>query len=171
MPKRSSQSPRSRIVFGLLFVAAGVMPILSGMGVISVKPTPGTPAPPWLLICVGLSFALAGVAIVTDAVAGHHRRGRTPRVQLIQYLLGLAVGSLLTAPFFWIAFGPGERRFSSTLYIPFLAYREAGSEITGRIAFGACAVMMSAVVIALALSGARRLRRSRLEVREPADDR
>jgi hypothetical protein len=149
-------------VLGLVFTAAGVMPILGGLGVIPFKSSPGTPAPPWLLLCVGLAFSLAGVAIAFDALAGRRRHGRDRfSVQLIQYLLGLAMASTLTAPFVWIAFGPGERRFAMTLYIPFVAEREAANEITGRIAFGLGAVMMIAVTVAIATSGARRLLRAR----------
>ena len=57
----------------------------------------------------------------------------------------------------WIAFGKGERHFTTTLSLPFLWTRHAGSDSSGRWAFGAFAVLLWIVVLAVCVKVFRRL--------------
>jgi hypothetical protein len=99
---------------GLIFVAAGIVPILGALGVLPLPLTPGTPV--WVGVCAGLLFVLAGGAIINGyAIAG----GAAPdgdlppgtpfRVQLAQFVLGLGIYGLFAAIFGWVAFGKGAR--------------------------------------------------------------
>ena len=49
--------------------------------------------------------------------------------------------------FVWIAFGPGERRFSGGFSIGPLFTSSASSEMEGRIVFGIAAVLLSAFAL------------------------
>jgi len=150
---------------GLLFAGFGVLPILGSLGIVPLRNELGVPG--WVGVCTGLLFVLAGAGIINGyAVAGGAGadgdlpRGTPFAVRLIQYLLGLGVAGLLTTIIGWVAFGPGERRFSISLYVPFLAERWAGDDTFGRLAFGIGAALMFAIFVALAIVGAKRLRRS-----------
>ncbi len=54
------------------------------------------------------------------------------------------MGSMAT----WIAFGRGERHFSETVVLPFVAFGSGGGELTGRIAFGIAALAIWVIAIA-----------------------
>jgi hypothetical protein len=69
VPNSSQLPPRSAVLFGLLFMAAGVPPILAALGMLPVPLTRGTPA--WVGVCAGLLFILGGAAIINGyAIAG-----------------------------------------------------------------------------------------------------
>ena len=163
---RTSLTPRGAVILGVLFIACGVMPILGGLGLIPLKPTEGTPG--WIGVAAGLMFVLAGAAVINGfAIAGGAApdgdlRPDTPfGVRLVQYLLGMAIVGLMTAVSGWIAFGPGERHFSMTMALPFVARSSAGGELSGRIAFGVGTTLLLAMFVGFGVSGARRLRRVR----------
>ena len=49
---------------------------------------------------------------------------------------------LFVAPFHWIAFGPGERSFSSSTSMGGVNLTQRGGETSGRLAFGLGAILM-----------------------------
>ncbi|HEV3215329.1 MAG TPA: hypothetical protein VGZ27_06380 [Vicinamibacterales bacterium] len=173
MVRDSSQlSPRSAILFGLAFMAAGVVPILAALGMLPVPLTRGTPA--WIGVCAGLVFVLGGAAIINGyAIAGGAGPdgdlppGTPFGVRLAQYLLGLGICGLFTAIAGWIAFGKGERHFSTTVNLPFLTRHGVGNEWMGRAAFGLGAILVAAFTVFLAVVSVRRLRRARSTRSEP----
>jgi len=57
----------------------------------------------------------------------------------------------------WIAFGKGEHHFTTTLSLPFMWARQSDSDASGRWAFGACAVLLWIVVLAVCVKTFRRL--------------
>jgi hypothetical protein len=159
-------TPLGALIVGVLCAACGIPAILSGIGAISLKSTPGTPG--WVAVCVGLIFVLAGAAVINEYAIGRgvgadgDLPANTPfGVRLAQYLIGLAIVGLLTIVTGWTAFGPGERHFTMTIAVPFGAQRRAGGDLSGRIAFGVGTVLLVAMLVALGWSGARRLRRVR----------
>jgi hypothetical protein len=81
-------------------------------------------------------------------------------VRLLQYLLGLGIAGSLTAIFTWIAFGPGERHFSSTVVLPFMTHDGASGETSGRVVFGIAAVLIWLFLVSFGFIGARRLVRA-----------
>lgn len=140
----SNLTPRGAIVFGLISILAGAYPLLVGLGVVHVRPTPGTQ--PWVGVAIGGMFVLAGLAIINGyAVAGASPTdGNLPDsaplfTRVVQYVLGLSIVGLMFAVFAWVAFGSGERHFSSSISIPGLTLFSVSSERAGRIAFGIAA--------------------------------
>ena len=155
-------SPRAAILWGLVCVAAGCAPILIGLGVVPGELTPGTPG--WVGVAAGLAFVCAGAAVIVGyAVAGgvgpdgDLPAGTPFAVRLTQNLLGFCIVGLLEAIVVWIAFGPGERHFSSTFSWPFGVTSAAASEREGRIVFGAGAVAIGIFWVVLTIISARRL--------------
>ena len=104
---------------------------------------------------------MAGLAILTIPRGGSLEPAG--RVTLISSLLGGSIVGLLALIINWIAFGPGERRFSGGLALPFLSVSAPAGEWSGRAAFGVGALLMDLVVVCLAVRGARQLVRRRRE--------
>jgi len=165
MHSTSQLSPRGSLIVGLIFGAFGVVITLGGLGVLHLMPSEDGPTPPWVLVCVGLMFAFMGATFIVGSVAGvsgadsDYPAGTPFSVRLIQYFLGLGITGCLTAVFTWIAFGPGERHFSTTVALPFAVHRGAASDTSGRVWFGIAAVLMWLFLLAVGVSGARRLLR------------
>ena len=150
-------------MIGLFSAATGVLIILAGLGVLRAEPSPDGPAPPWVVVCTGLMFVFVGAAaIVGFAVAGGSGpdgdlpAGTPFTVRLIQYFLGLGTVGTLTAVFTWIAFGPGERHFSTTFVLPFMVHRGTSGDTSGRALFGIAAVAFWLFLVSFAVYGARR---------------
>lgn len=159
-------SPNGAFAASLLFAFSGGYIVLRSLGMLPPGPDPRIPA--WVATVAGLMFIFAGISILNGSVIaggagpdGDLRPGTPFAVRLIQYLLGLSVCGALSALFLWTAFGPGERKFSMTLSLPFLTGRAGSNETLGRMVFGAGALMIVAISTALAVRGARRLRTSR----------
>ena len=155
-------TPRGAVAFGGLFMACGAYPVLVGLGLVHVPPSPGTPA--WVIVATGGMFVLAGLAIIVGyAMAGSSQAdGSLPEsapfaLRVTQYVLGLAIVGLMFAVFAWIAFGAGQRQFSSTISLPFFSTSGRSSEHSGRIAFGIAAGLMGLFVVFATVSGAKRL--------------
>lgn len=156
-----SLTPRGAVALGLVCIAAAAMPILGGLGLISVKPTPGTPG--WVGVGAGLMFLFAGVTLLADAAAG----GIGPDGQLpsnapagfhvVQSMMGLGIVALMAAISSWIAFGAGERHFSTTISIPFVAWRLGSADTLGRWAFGIAAVLLWCAIAVAVWVSLRRL--------------
>ena len=172
MADHTSLTPRGALVIGLLFAACGVVPILSALRLIPLRPTEGTPG--WVAGCTGVLFVLAGAALINGyAIGGVTSDGdlspRTPfATRLVQYLLGLAIVGVMTTICGWIAFGPGPRHFSTVIAVPFMATRSAGGSLSGRILFGIATVLLATMFVGLGWSGARRLRQFRRTARSDA---
>jgi hypothetical protein len=145
---------------GVVFIAFSLMPILSGLRLIPVHPTDGTPG--WVVISAGLVFLFAGAILLSDAAAG----GLGPNGQLfdtapswvkrVQWVLGLAITVSFASISSWIAFGSGERHFTSSFSLPFIAARGPSSEASGRWAFGIGAVILWCVIAAILVSTVRK---------------
>jgi hypothetical protein len=159
-------SPRAAILVGLLVVAAGCPPILIGLGIMTRGVT--LEAPPWVAVAAGFMFVCGGAAVIVGyAVAGGvgpdgDLSPDTPLgVRALQYFLGFCIVGLLFAITAWVAFGPGERHFSSSLASPFGATSSASSERTGRTVFGIGTVAIGIFWVVGTLVSVRRLRRAR----------
>ena len=157
-------SPRGAVAVGLAVSAMGALIVLLAVGVI-----PGgdasLEAPRWVVAAAGLSFVLAGAAIIVGyAVAGGAAPDGdlppgTPRwLRVTQSLLGLGIIVSLAAVGTWVAFGPGPRAFSVTL--PFVG-RGPGDERLGRVAFGIGAVLMWIFLVVFVVVSVQRIRRNR----------
>jgi hypothetical protein len=161
-------SPRSAVGVGLVTCGLGAFVALLGLGVIPIEaPGDGVQSPPWVIVCCGLVFVLAGLLVILDyAVARAGPNGQllpgTPWfVRVAQYLLALGVIGLMAVIPTWIAFGSGERHFSTSVSVPFYTQRGRGGETGGRVVFAASAMFMWLMFIGMGVSGAKRLLRGR----------
>jgi hypothetical protein len=152
---------------GLLFVACGVPPILIGLGVLTPSNLDPT-TPSWVAVCAGLMFAVAGLLIILDFAIGHgigpdgdFQPGTPFAVRLANFLLGMTIVGLMISVFGWVSFGSGPRRFTSTLWLPFMTRHWVSGELSGRIVFGAATVLMVVMFVACTAVGIERLRRAR----------
>jgi hypothetical protein len=163
-PSNGNLTPRGAVGFGILFMLCGTYPVLAGLGVLPGQLSPDVPR--WVVVAAGSMFILAGLAIINGyAVAGGLQAdgnlpdNAPPIVRVAQYVLGLAIVALMFAVFAWVAFGPGERHFSSSMSIPGLSTSGHSSGRSGRIAFGFATVLIGLFLVFGAVSGAKRLRR------------
>ena len=173
-PSSIHRSPRTAVIVGVLVAAGGVVPVLSGLGLITVRPSNGTPG--WMAVCAGAVLMLAGAAVINGYVfgGGPTADGDLPAdtpfgILLLQYVLGLSMVGLMTAISGWIAFGPGDRQFSTSIDMPFVSRQSHSSGLAGRIAFGIGAVLMAAFFIGLVFKAARQLNRARRASATKAD--
>jgi hypothetical protein len=166
-------SRRGALLVGSLCAAAGCPPILIATGVMAGNLTPGVPS--WVGIAAGLVFIFGGAAVIVGhAVAGgvgpdgDLPPGTPILVRATQYLLGFCIVGLLLAVSAWVAFGPGERNFSTTVS-SFAGTRSGqASERTGRIVFGTGAIAIGIFWVAATIVSVRRLLRAvRQQDREP----
>jgi hypothetical protein len=163
MTDQKPASKRELLFIGLFAIAMGVITVLIAGGVIPAKPAKGPHAPMWLAVLSGSIFLLAGAAIMLRALAGGTaENGDLPAdaplwLRVLYYAMGLAVVGTLAAIGTWVAFGPGERTFSTT--IPFLASGPA-NEWVGRAAFGTGAVIAWLMFAAFAVAWWRKLKRA-----------
>ena len=72
---------------------------------------------------------------------------------MAQYILALIITALMAAVVAWVAFAPGERRF--TINVPFLP--PAAVELLGRLAFGVSSLLLLGILALFAILGARGL--------------
>ena len=165
-------TPRGAIVIGIIAMLCGTCPVLAGLGVVHVRPAPGVQA--WVAVATGGMFMLAGLAIINGyAIAGAAKPdGSLPDgapffVRVMQYVLGLAIVGLMFAVFAWIAFGSGERHFSSSFSVPFWSSSGRSSDRSGRIAFGIATGLIGLFFAVSAVSGAKSLWRASREASRP----
>jgi hypothetical protein len=147
-----SQLTRGRaLALGALCLACAIGPILGAEGVGSFHLSRGVPR--WMGAAAGVAFLLAAVLLLADAAAGGTNpdgslpANAPPFVRFVQSVAGLGIVVTMGAMATWIAFGRGERHFSSTISLPFVAYRSEGGDLSGRIAFGVGAVLIWALAI------------------------
>jgi hypothetical protein len=146
---------------GVMFIACALVPVLAGVGILPVRQSTHSDAPVWIAVSIGLAFLFAGAVLLSDAVAGGlgpdgQLRADAPRwIKRFQSVMGLAIAVTLATITSWVAFGPGERHFSASVSLPFIAASKGGGDTAGRWAFGFGAVLIW-TLIAVTLVGAAR---------------
>lgn len=134
---------KGRIAMGLLFLAVGVMPLVSVLGLLPAGQASPDAAPAWIGWLIGLMFVGAGLYILLTAFTGDNPSGATAEGRMLggfRELLSLAIVGGLALLASWVAFGPGPRHFSvgfggSGVFL------SGGGDRLGRVAFGAGAVI------------------------------
>src|SRR5262249_45052415 len=106
----------------------------------------------WLMLGVGALFIAGGAAVVVS-YGFPHCAGAPHALAVAQYVLALIITALMTAVAGWVAFAPGERRF--TINVPFLPLEAV--ELLGRLAFGVSTVLLLGILALFAILGARGL--------------
>jgi hypothetical protein len=144
---------------GALTAAFGFYLALAGLGLVPPPGKPNPHAPLWIAFCAGLVFLLGGLAVLARALAGDAAApdgapaGASPRLQLLQQLLAVAIFACLASIATWIAIGPGPRGFNVSG--PFFSVR-GGAELAGRIAFGIGALVTWLCAYAFAANAVRK---------------
>lgn len=162
MNRSTDLSPWARLLFGGVFVLAGLGIVLVGAGVLPVNPR-DVHAPLWVIGCVGLAFMAAGASVAlgtasdTTEADGSLPASAPLSLRLLQYGLGLVVVTGLATVGTWVAFGTGERKFKSSISAFGVSHSGAGDEWIGRIIFGVGAVLCWLFLILVARQGWRRL--------------
>lgn len=125
-------TPGASLLFGLLFVASGIFPMLAAfdIGPLGREDIQG---PPWLGFVAGGIFVAAGLAIIAG-----------PRALLLNSLFAILALAGLAALGNWVAFGAGERVCSGSLALPWLWGEGDFSGLACRIPFGLGAVITDA---------------------------
>jgi hypothetical protein len=159
MQRQEPASARTMLFIGLIATGIGLYFVLVAFGVL---PIPGGSrnlhGPLWVVFCAGLAFLLAGLTVLTRVAAGGDRlEGELPAsaprwLRMMQYLFMLAIFACFGAIGSWIAFGAGPRHFSMSGFL----IGNPG-EMFGRAVFGIGAVLIWLCMIAMAVSGARKL--------------
>jgi hypothetical protein len=117
-----------------------------------------------VITAAGLLFEFVGAGIIIDYVigGGGGPDGDLPAgtplfIRATGFVVGLTILGLMTAVFGWIAFGPGPRAFSTTVVLPFLAQREGGDPLAGRIGFAIGTLLLGLMFVVCGTVGIRRL--------------
>lgn len=147
-------TPGAAHLIGLVFVAAGILPMLAAFDVGPLGRA-DINGPPWLGFAGGGIFVTAGLAIMAG-----------PQAPLVGGLFGVLTLGGLAAIGNWIAFGAGERACSGSISLPWLSSESAFSGLGCRIPFGLGALItdaflcyMIASMLQKALGGPPRLAR------------
>ena len=141
-------SPGMAWALGFVCLAVGLTPILQVAGFFPIAPNSSR----WVMVVAGTLFIAGGAAVV---VGYGFPRGAGARhaLAVAQYFLALIITALMAAVAGWVAFAPGERRF--TINVPFLPPRAV--ELLGRLAFGVSTVLLLGTLALFAIVGARGL--------------
>jgi len=124
--------PGTALLVGLVFVAAGILPMLAAFDIGPLRQE-DINGPPWLGFVAGGIFTAAGLAVITGA-----------RAPLASGVFGVAALAGMAAIGNWIAFGAGERACSGSISLPWLWGESDLSGLGCRIPFGLGALITDA---------------------------
>ncbi len=126
------------MLFGGAFVAVGLLVFALLLSDITTQ-TGATQSPPFILGLIGTAMFAAGLSIMCSSLM--------PKLAGVCNQITLYA---VIAAFNWVAFGPGERQFTTrtTLSGPGISHgKKPVSETGGRMVFGIIAGAMDAVVL------------------------
>jgi len=150
------------ILFGLMFLAVGIIPVLAMLGILPHGNAPSDPAPSWIGWLIGFMFGGGGVLIIIKGIAGgtFQNGGAVPDdapifLRAIHDLLTIAIICSLPLLFTWVGFGSGTRHFNVSG--GGMMMRTSGSgDMLGRIVFGIAAIVFWCVAFFAVRSIARK---------------
>ena len=158
MSEPTPAASKGKLPLAALMAAIGVYYILLGLRLLPVSDMAAHENDPhWLVLCAGLAFLLAGVAVAIQTFGHANAAGELPAaaprwMRAGQHLTAFTIIACLGAIGSWVAFGPGEREFSGGL--PFLG--PAVNSVIGRGTFGVGAVLTLLCLAVIAVSGLRK---------------
>jgi len=131
------------LAMGGMVILMGMVPVLAADGIIPTDDASWR-APRWVGGIAAGVFVVAGLFILTKPTVNHLE----PRMQKqIAGLFPLLIVSGLAAIAGWVAFGPGERQFSTNASNWFVGVSWGGGELVVGIAFGLGAVALIVITI------------------------
>ena len=131
------------LAMGGMVILMGSVPVLAAVGIIPTDDAFWL-APRWVGGIAGGVFVVAGLFILTKPAVD--RLEPQMRKQIAGLFPLLIVSGLATISG-WVAFGSGERQFSTTISNWLVVFSSGGSELVGRIAFGLGAVALIVITI------------------------
>jgi hypothetical protein len=134
-----TMSPAGRILFGLLFVACGIIPALSAFDVGPFRSS-DINGPPWIGLAAGGAFIAAGIAVM---LSDRLRNGSAAHG-----LFALILGSLAMIAN-WVAFGPGPRACTAGFAGLYFETGSLAGGIACRGAFGIGAILLDGFVLTM----------------------
>ena len=134
----------SLLIFGSIFIIVGAFIFLMAIDVIKV-PDDDFNAPRWVIAAVGVTFSLAGAMVMLNGLKSGFGDHVLFKWAYNGMLLVFMV--LFAAPFHWVAFGSGERSFSSSTSLGAVSVTQSGGETGGRLAFGIGAILMDLFIL------------------------
>jgi hypothetical protein len=156
----STPIDKTAIASGILAAVMGLFIVLSAIGIIPSRMAAGVER--WIGVVAEMAFVCGGFAVVIQTCVrvtperGSELTPGTPFwVRTTLHLLSLAIVVSLATIGTLVAFGTGERKFSST--IPFLPVWL--NEPLGRTVFGFGAMLTWFILIVMMVMGFRSLRR------------
>ena len=150
-PAADAGSASGGPAFGLLFAAMGLL--ITGMAVYSgIYATDPAKANAYMGLPAGLMFVFAGMYMALPAES----KWRS--------LLATLVVTCFALTFDWVAFGPGERKFTSNI----MGIQWISGELSGRVAFGFFAILLDIFAAAMWLGELRRMSASTAATTSPA---
>jgi hypothetical protein len=130
-------SPRARVLMAVAFLFFSGFLFAFVFGWLPSKEK----APIWVITSVAIFFSLCGVLILLTG---------STRFSWLRNLVSWLFLVTLAVPFNWIAFGEGERHFSSSLSVgTVMMNNTTPGENEGRIVFGIFAVVLDMMVLLL----------------------
>src|SRR5262249_52663359 len=155
---------RANLLWGLFAAGMGLFVVAGTSGLFGIDMHPQDGAPRWVGVCAGAVFIAGGLAVMVQSLAAVKPAAdgslspNSPRwAQWVSMLLALGIVAGLAAVGLWIAFGPGERHFTTTIGI---FTSDQGNEAFGRTIFGFGAIITCLVFVVFLVDGVRRLWRS-----------
>ncbi|MFQ5593862.1 MAG: hypothetical protein ACE5HA_06905 [Anaerolineae bacterium] len=155
---------KTAVFMGLVSSAAGGFVLLAAAGFIPA-PEESFHAPHWVVGLCGLAFLIAGGLLLEGQLFAWLGRGgrrdefRQTIFEVSRYWAGVSIITIFALIFDWIAFGPGERQFSSSISLPFFSVTTSGGQSIGRYMFGFGAIMLNLLAVWGWANGFRQLRR------------
>jgi len=141
MIKRDAPIPSTvKWLFGPVLLAAGVLELVAAFGLIGFDAS-RLHAPPWLPGAMGVAFISVALVLMLDGIEALKRlKGWLALVFLVSF----------ASIFNWVAFGPGERHFTTRTRVGFgaggVTTASDGHELGGRIAFGVFAALLDLLI-------------------------
>jgi hypothetical protein len=157
--REKKMSRRAAIFVGLAVAGVGLLLLVLSLSIPQAK----LETPRWILASVGGAFLAFGGWTAGAYFAGYdperpNARLPSPAVQLAVFLPGMLC---FAVPFHWIAFGRGPREFDMSFSLPFLSQGSRAPDWMGRGLFGAGAVLLDVLIVAMTVTLARRMVRGR----------
>src|SRR3989344_3769521 len=121
------------LIFGPAFAAAGIAIIMS-VNLLVLKNS--IQVPEWLIYVFGILFLTAGIGLLLARI-----------FKKLAGFFGIIAMLSFVLIFNWVAFGPGERNFTSETNIGGYTTSEKVSETEGRIVFSLFAGAMDLVIL------------------------
>ncbi len=135
---------------GVFSAAMGFLIIAAAADWVPINPE-SLHAPRWVLAAAGAVFVIGGALVLTSEIQ-ESSRYRSPWVEGLRFAGGGVIITLFAAVANWIAFGPGERQFTTTISLPLIT-TVLGAEGGGRLVFGCGAVLLDLLVLWVWVSG------------------